>query len=351
MRTAHWVKAAAAAVVASGAIAYGWTGAEPAKPTPGNRAELVELGRRLFFDPATSRTGRVSCAACHDPEHGFTDRAHPSRDETRVMRRRAMPVTDVPLVRLHSDGEFADVQALIRARLHDFDDFDIRHDASLDAFGFATYGNSVTPPPALARVADRVGRGGWYEDSLRAAFGDPEATLDRVVLALEAYTYSIKTGENAFDRWLGGDDAALGPGALRGLALFEGKAQCASCHVTKPAGGRAPRTDGAFHDVGISFRTARLTDEAPDRGLGAHAAKSADRRRDHMRFRTPSLRDVAKRGPYMHDGSMRTLADVLDYFDAGGARHRGLADGVRRLALADTEKDDLVAFLLALSAP
>src|SRR5262245_31195403 len=105
MRASIWVTAGSAALVAWAAAVSGWGAPEPASTRrPPDRTALVELGRRLFFDPAASRTGRVSCSSCHDPDHGFTDTAHPSRDEMRPMRRRSMPVTDLPAARLHSDG-------------------------------------------------------------------------------------------------------------------------------------------------------------------------------------------------------------------------------------------------------
>jgi cytochrome c peroxidase len=320
-------------------------------------AAKIELGRRLFFDSAVSRTGRHSCASCHDPEHGFTDVANPSSDDAGPSKRRSMTVADVPDAPLHSDGEFKDVRALVSARLKPFGDLRLQHDASLAAFGFVVdpYTQLVSPAPAFARVTDRVAEGGLYDAAFEAAFGDRATTLDRVIDALEAYTYSIRTSTNAVDRYLAGDHDALTDSPQRGLALFTGKAGCATCHVTTLEGGRAALHDAKFHDVGVSWRSAKLAGmndpDDGDSGLGAHGKTTSDRRRDHMRFRTPSLRDVAKRGPFMHDGSLRTLIDVIEFFDKGGERHPGLDPAIKPLGLSDAEKEDLLAFLMALSGP
>jgi len=359
MRTSNWMALGAVAFVAWSAANDGWSEPvdKPAAADPRASAK-VELGRRLFFDSAVSRTGRASCASCHDPDHGFTDVAHPSADETGPSRRRSMTVADLPAdLPLHSDGEFRDLRALIKARLRPFDDLDVDHDATLRSFGFETsaYSNTVAPPPALARVTDRVDLGAFYGEAFSAAFGDGATTLDRVMDALEAYTYSIRTERSAVDRYLAGNRGALTDSPRRGLELFQGKAGCATCHPTTLDGGRATLHDGKFHDVGVSWRTAKLAgmnDPADgDAGHGARGKNTAERRRDHMTFRTPSLRDVAKRGPFMHDGSVRTLIDVIEFFDKGGARHPGLDAAVKPLGLNDGEREDLLAFLMALSAP
>src|SRR5262245_15556248 len=142
-----WALAAAAGTWAFA----GGEGVPRIAPVPAEmRAARVELGRRLFFDPAVSRTGRVSCAQCHDPDQGFTDKAHPSQDEFGPMTRRSMPVTDLPAGPMHSDGEFKDVRALLAARLLPFEDLEEeRRDAAVRSFGLHLdpYGNPDGPKP------------------------------------------------------------------------------------------------------------------------------------------------------------------------------------------------------------
>jgi cytochrome c peroxidase len=345
--------------VLAAAVAGTWAFAcdDPPPVTPAALAARAELGRRLFFDPAVSRTGRVSCSQCHDPEHGFSDRSHPSQDEFGPMSRRSMPVTDLPGGPMHSDGEFKDVRALLEARLLPFEDLALdRREAALSTFGvhINSYGNPDGPTPGLVPVASRVAEDGHYARAFAAAFGTTDPSIDRVMDALQAYMATLRTQPNALDRFVAGDDAALAPAARRGLALFTGKARCSTCHVVEPTDGRAPLRDGRFHDTGIAWRTARAqgSDDPArdaDEGRAAHGRRAAERRRDKMRFKTPSLRDVARRAPFMHDGSLATLADVIEFYDAGGARHFGLDASIRPLGLTSEEKDELLSFLFALS--
>jgi hypothetical protein len=275
------------------------------------------------------------------------------------MRRRSMPVTDLTSGRMHSDGEFTNVRSLVLARIRPLEDFRQENLGQvMNSLGVEMnpYGLPVGGKVAVVPVADRLAADGFYARAFRDAFGDETPTIDRVADAVEAYVYSLRTGANALDRFLAGDDAALAPPARRGLALFAGRAGCAQCHVVTPRDGRAPLRDELYHDIGIAWRTALAegTDSPrrdADQGRGAHMDRAAQRRSERMRFKTPSLRDVARRGPYMHDGSLRTLIDVIDYFDRGGARHNGLDAAIRPLGLSEDEKSDLLAFLLALSSP
>jgi cytochrome c peroxidase len=362
-RTGGRVGTLTVSVLAAAAGTWAFAGGDQARKeapvTAETLAARVELGRRLFFDPAVSRTGRVSCAQCHDPEHGFTDKAHPSQDEFGPMSRRAMPLLDLPHGPMHSDGEFADVRELLEARLLPFDDLaGTRRIETLSRFGvhFDAYGNPDGAKPGVVPVAQRVAADGFYASSFSAAFGESVPTIDGVMDALDAYLSSLRAAPNGLDRFLAGEDGALAPSARRGLALFSGKARCSTCHLVEAADGRAPLRDGLFHDTGIAWRSARAkgSDDPArdaDQGLGAHGRRVAERRRDGMKFKTPSLREAARRGPFMHDGSLATLADVIAYYDAGGAHHPGLDPVLRPLALTEDEKTDLLSFLFALSGP
>lgn len=333
-------------------------------------AAAVELGRRLFFEPAVSRGGRVACAACHDPTHGFTDRAHPSTDEWGQTRRRTMPLADLGPGPFHSDGEFPTVRSLLDARIAPLDLLRatdagrVRKVASGVSETFPkSYGTSSGDPPGLESVADRLAATGLYAAAFTAAFGDARPTHDRVCDAIEAFVGTLRTADGPIDRFLAGDDTALPTSAALGFGVFTGKAGCAQCHDVRPDGpaardGRAALRDGQFHDTGVSARSefAAARDERrkpdlerADAGLGGQSTDAAERRRGAMKFKTPSLRDVARRGPFMHDGSLATLADVVAFYDGGGTPHPGLDPRVKKLSLSDAEKDRLVAFLLALS--
>jgi cytochrome c peroxidase len=352
-------------VVAGAAAVAGSIRADtPVSPDPAALAARVELGRRLFFEPAVSRAGRVSCGSCHDPAHGFTDVKHPSQDEWGPTSRRTMPLADLPKDGpFHADGEFARVRELLDRRFAPLEVLrELNKDGSRPAIDRSSqsdetsipssYGMGKADPPVFLRVTDRLASDGFYARAFTAAFGDATPKHDRVCDAIEAFLGSLRTSTNSVDRFLAGDDAALAKPAARGLALFTGKAGCAQCHDTRAAAdGRAPMRDGKFHDTGVAVRSARAGGDADDAdaGLGAHGGSTADRRRDKLKFKTPSLRDVARRGPFMHDGSLASLVDVVAFYDRGGARHDGLDPLIRPLGLTDAEKDDLVAFLFALS--
>ena len=337
----------------------------PATPDAATLAARVELGRRLFFEPAVSRAGRVSCGSCHDPAHGFTDVKHPSQDEWGPTSRRTMPLADLPKDGpFHADGEFPKLRDLLDRRIAPFDVLreqdkdrtrpviDRRNDDDESSFA-GSYGMSKSDPPVFWRVSERLASGGFYAKSFAASFGDPTPTHERICEAIEAFLGSLRTSTNSVDRFLAGDDRALAAPAGRGLALFTGKAGCAQCHDTHVAAdGRAPMRDGKFHDTGVAVRSARakgIDEDDADVGRGAHGGRTVDRRRDNLKFKTPSLRDIARRGPFMHDGSLASLVDVVAFYDGGGAKHEGLDPLIRPLALTDAEKDDLVAFLFALS--
>jgi cytochrome c peroxidase len=398
------VTGSAAVVLAGAAALAGGRGtAEEGRADP-----LVELGRRLFFDPAVSRTGTVACSTCHDPDHGFSDRRRLSPDELGFTQRHSQSVADVvgafgangvagavgDAARggFHWDGEFRSVRDLLFARLGPVHEASAAATKSRDAAltaarkrtdggfldeavsesgrgGYGTDGatRSMSFPP----VSARVGTDDAYGPAFRAAFGAPEVTDERVFDALEAYLATVRTAPNRLDRHLAGDRDALSSAALRGWALFDGKAGCANCHVASVRDGRVALTDGRYHDTGVGARkpspadrearikiamegtdfedlTARFEEIAIDSFLGRTEfgrASQTFHRDDRLRFKTPSLRDVALRPPYMHDGSFRSLAEVVDYYDGGGTPHPGLSRHVKKLGLTNEEKRDLVAFL------
>ena len=347
----------------------------------------VELGRRLFFDRTVSRTGRVSCSSCHDPEHGFSDRRVYSEDEAGDTVRHSMSILDTADGRpLHWDGEFADVRELLTARLgtigdgfdlfrairkREFDaakaagrdpnERDFESDMASGCFYLSTGpdralsykpGQRPWPVPMLLRLAEDS----RYLPAFEKAFGSTQVTTERIIDALLAYVLSLRSGESAFDRHLAGDTKALTEAQRRGLALFKGKAGCAACHPADAAAqGRPNFTDGGFHNTGVAFVPVdHDEDEEPTlRGILLECTKSGRGEVTHVRedlgrFKTPSLRDVARRGPYMHDGSLATLEDVVRYYDRGGVPNPGLDQRMHPLGLTDKEVSDLVAFLRAL---
>lgn len=276
--------------------------------------EKVALGRRLFFDPVLSRDRRLSCGSCHLPDHAFGDTLPVPRATGRPVGLRNVP----PLVnrawetRLFWDGR---VPSLEEQALHP-----IRSPTELGL--------------PLEEIAPRLRADPGYLRAFRAAFPDEAHPIgpDGVARALAAYVRSLQFGDAPFDRYQAGDPDALTPRARRGARLFFGRAGCAQCH-TGPT-----FTDGQLHNTGVSWG-------GEDLGRFRVTRRDADR----GRFRTPTLRELLRTAPYMHDGSLATLDAVVDFYDGGGSPNPFLSPKIRPLQLSDAEKLELAAFLRALS--
>jgi cytochrome c peroxidase len=171
-----------------------------------------------------------------------------------------------------------------------------------------------------------------YAAAFHAAFGDGPISKQDVEFALATFERSIVSTEAPFDRWIKGDQNAISDQAKRGFDLFNGKANCAACH-----GGWA-FTDGSFHDIGVARDS--------DLGRGKLFPKSI--KLLHA-FKTPTLRDVARRAPYMHDGSVATLDAVIELYNRGGINRPSRADEIKPLGLTAGEKAELLAFLNTLT--
>ena len=363
------------------AVSAGGGGGEADAKADGKRVrpEVIELGRRLFMDPTVSRLGRNSCASCHDPERAFSDARLRSPDDAGDTKRHSQTLIDLAGDGFHWDGEFKTVRQLLVARVAPAEMANAQTQKLADErvaaarkAGVTNAAANTSPVPGtpvervptsaygvvtpsevpLTPVAERLTEDGRYAAAFQAAYGSPNVTIDRVLDAMDAYCASLKSGTNAFDRFLAGDDHALSPAARRGLATFEGKAGCAQCHETRPSGGRALFSDGKFHDTGIAART----DPRWRNGLDGRMPGDAGRGGvtllpgDDGRFKTPTLRDVAVRAPYMHDASFATLPDVVRYYAGGATRHPGLDDRIEKFDVTDADVADLVAFLESLTS-
>jgi len=344
----------------------------------GDPQAVVELGRRLFFDPAASRAGKFACAECHKPEHGFSDPRRFSVDENGTTSRHSQTLIDLKDGSgFHWDGEFDYLDQLLTARVAPlpavmkqtrelvkthFLAAERRGDRpSEEAYNEKL--RSLTPPyygpdtprtgptrpfpqPLLARLSSD----GRYDRAFRKAFGRSEPTTERIVESMRAYLLSIESGENRFDEYLDGKPDALTAAERRGLRLFEGKAGCAQCHVSRTDGnGFAKFTDYTYRNTGIAFHRLKVDFKKTvgmDMGFGGQTFASAD----IGSFKVPSLRDVARRAPYMHDGSLETLDAVVGYYEKGGTQNGRIDPKIHSFDLADDERADLVAFLHSLSS-
>jgi cytochrome c peroxidase len=190
--------------------------------------------------------------------------------------------------------------------------------------------NMNLPEPVLI---ERLKALPGYVRSFADAFKDGAITRRNIELALAAFQRTIVPGDTPFGRWVDGDGTAMDQAAKRGFALFNGKARCAECHKGYAL------TDGSFHDIGSA--------KDSDVGRGRMFPKSV---KLQYAFKTPTLWDVARRAPYMHDGSEPTLKAVIDLYDRGGVERPSRSQLIRPLGLTPREKSDLITFMHALTS-
>ncbi len=318
--------------------------------------EKIALGRKLFFDRRMSINQTMSCAMCHVPEQGFaTNELKTSVGvEGRSVKRNSPTVLNVG---------FLDVL------FHDGRDF------SLETQYIAPLTSRVEMAnPSAGHVVALLNGLEDYQPLFDAAFGAP-ASLDRIGMALGNYQRTLVAANSAFDLWYFGDDAtAMSPQQIRGFDLFNGKGQCASCHLIEDE--FAIFTDQLFHNTGYGWlreqerqnppKTVKIELEAGVfvdvdfnivQSVGAKRQSDLGRYEvtedpaDRWKIRTPPLRNVALTAPYMHDGRLSTLRDVIEFYNQGGPNHPLQDPRIQPLALSKTDVDDLEAFLFSLTAP
>ena len=289
--------------------------------------EKIALGKRLFNDPRLSADRQTSCARCHSPAHDFAGIAPLDRDAMRRPLRRHTPsiINSGYLTSIGWDGRFRSLEEQALEPFHDWGDMGIDVDTALD----------------------RIDSDSSYPQAFQDAFGR-KADTTTLARAIAAFERSLLSGDTRFDRFLFGDD----PGALTrderaGYDVFTGRGRCINCHdIFHPSlnplgGGIALFSDHRFHNLGVGLRNAIMTD--PGR---YEITRDPE---DWGAFKTPSLRNIALRPPYMHDGSLKSLTDVVEFYDRGGNKNGNIADGITRLYLTPEEKHELVAFLGSLT--
>lgn len=278
-------------------------------------AAKINLGKQLYFDKRLSADGSVSCATCHAPDKGFSDGRPTSRGIKGQVGGRNAPVT---INRLFSKEQFWDGRA-----------------DSLEDQALGPVQNPIEMGNTLDGMLATLNKIPGYRDQFRKVFGT-DATKEGVAKAIAAFERTLLCGNSAFDKFEAGDKTALSASAQRGLSLFRGKAECAKCH----AGFNF--TDEGYHNVGVG------TDK-PKPDLGRSKVTKADANKGA--FKTPTLRNIAASAPYFHDGSAKTLEEVIEYYVRGGIKNPHLSADVKPLNLTAQEKADLVAFLKSLSCP
>ena len=298
----------------------------PVAPAPAR----VRLGRWLFYDARLSADGTVACASCHRPTHAFSEPRRVSVGIGGAVGRRKAQT----LLNLGARTELVDTPVAERGEWF-FWDGRIR---SLEAQVLVPIAEPTEMGMDHRRLLDRVNAIRGYRPYFAEAFGTPEVTLQRVAASLADYVRTLRSGNAPFDRWqYGADRRAMSAAAKRGSDLFSFKGRCAMCH----AGFNF--SDGRFHNLGVGWDAVSesFRDEGRARVTGAD--------RDRGAFKTPGLRDVAKRAPFMHDGSLATLRDVVEFYNRGGNPNPWRSGRLGPLGLGPDEVDALVAFLEALT--
>ena len=278
-------------------------------------ADKVTLGKLLYFDPRLSKDHTIACASCHNPFHGFADPARTSKGVGGQLGGRNSPTV---INRLFSKEQFWDGRA-----------GDLEEQA---------HGPLVNPVEmAMGKhehVVQRVKAIAGYAAFFEKTFGTRAVTMPRIAQAIAAYERTVVSGSSLFDRYMAGDKDALSPAAVRGIELFNGKANCKTCHTGFNF------TDESYHNLGVGM-------DKPKPDLGRYAISKAESEKGA--FKTPTLRNIAQTAPYMHDGSEATLTDVVQFYDRGGVKNPWLSKEVKPLTLTPAEVADLVAFLEALT--
>jgi cytochrome c peroxidase len=308
----------------------------------------IELGRKLFFDARLSFDGRVSCASCHDPKRAFTDGRAVAEG---IAGRRGPRNSPTLLNAMFNTGQFWD------GRADKLEDQAVQPLVNPLEMGNGSYDEVVSRLRAIPE----------YRAEFRSVFGS-EARIELVGLALAAYERTLVSGDSPFDRFVAGDQNAIGEAAKRGFALFRGRARCSRCHTFSDA---LPFfTDFNYHNTGVAANHPNFDKLSRQ----AYAATDTDKAREVIdalakqeggqelgrvlityqvfdigSYRTPSLRNIALTAPYFHDGSAKTLADVVRFYNEGGRQNINREWDLDALSLTEDEQSDLAAFLESLT--
>ncbi|MDA0204231.1 MAG: c-type cytochrome [Acidobacteria bacterium] len=300
-------------------------GAEPKRPLgldlyrPSPRdnpvtLEKVKLGRLLFRDRLLSRDGSLSCSDCHRRKQAFTD----GRAKAVGVYGREGPRSVPTLVNRAWGQSF-------------FWDGRIR---TLEEQVVQPILAKLEMDLTLEEAVERLRGKHRYRKDFQSVF-DRAVNAEDLAKALATYVRTIQSGDSPYDRYVLGENDALSESALEGLKLFRGKANCTVCHAGPTL------SDEEFHNTGVAWRDGKFLDD------GRYAVTKDER--DRGKFKTPTLREIARTGPYMHDGSISTLKEVIDFYSDGGRENPNRDPEVRLLKLNGDEKAALSAFLRSLS--
>jgi cytochrome c peroxidase len=290
----------------------------PVIAPPGNpqSSAKIHLGKELYFDTRLSADGTVSCATCHNPALGWSDEGPTSKGiHGQLGGRRAPPVSNAAYAPLQFwDGRSPSLEDQAKGPIQNPIEMGNTHQAMIQTVDGIT----------------------GYIEEFREVFGEGPITVDQVADAIAAFERTVVTTDSKFDRYARGDHQALTPLEKQGLEIFNGKGHCTSCHWGPYF------SDGRFHNLGVPAKDPKN----PDKGR-YDVTKDP---RDMGAFKTPTVRDAARRAPYLHDGSEKTLESLIDFYNLGGGKDSNLDPLMTPLGLTKREKSALVAFIKALDS-
>ena len=332
----------------------------PPVPVPDDNpqsSDKIALGKKLYEDKRFSADGTISCSHCHAPAKAFADGLPVAEGINKLKGTRNSPTV---INSAYYTSQFWDGRA-----------------PSLEEQAKGPFINPIEHGLGEAHnfhqfIVEVIRKDPGYHGEFKRVFGvGPDGiTIDHVVKAIASFERTVISGDSAFDRFLyGGDKTALAGAAQRGLELFKGKARCQECHTID--GDHAIFTDNKFHNLGVGFkkiqprlreivkefRMAKKREKEPDKSV-VSAEESSELGRfvvsmktsDIGAFKTPTLRNIAVTGPYMHDGSMETLEEVMELYNQGGEKNPFLGS-ILKLDLTEEEIGDVIEFLQSLTSP
>jgi cytochrome c peroxidase len=271
--------------------------------------EKIELGKQLYFDKRLSVDETVSCASCHDPEKGWSN-------------------SDTFATGIKGQRGGRSAPTIVNAAYFHLQFWDGRAN-ELEGQALGPIQNPIEMGHTMDGCVDCLSAVDGYKQQFKKVFNS-DVTADGIAKAISAFERTVLSGDAPYDRYQAGDKNAMSEAAVRGMNLFFNKAHCTACHS-------GPNfSDGGFHNVGVG-----MNKDKPDEGRMVISKQLGDR----GSFKTPTLREIARTAPYMHDGSLKTLEDVVEHYNKGGIANDQLDEEIYPLNLTAEEKADLITFM------
>jgi cytochrome c peroxidase len=298
---------------AGGFLANGPLPPVPVPPDNPQTDAKIRLGRALYFETLLSADNTISCATCHKPETGW---ANVTPTDTGIGKQVGGRNSGTIVNSAYMTFQFWDGRA-----------------GSLEEQALGPIHNPIEMGETLTNVVRQLNAIPGYRQMFQEVFGS-EATSDGIAKAIAAFERTIVSGPSPYSRYLAGEKQAMSPAAIRGMKLFKGKGHCMACHSGPTF------SDQGFHNLGVGMKV-----EKPNPGRQEVTRDP----KDFGRYKTPLLLNVAVTAPYLHDGSEKTLLDVMKFYNRGGVPNANLDPQMLPLNLTDREMRDLVAFMDALT--